>query len=78
MFEELIFSAACSQELCRKAPWWDCSAAKQSKQWCFLLLCKATQRHGLSDVHLGVCGALSLSSNCLKTIGAFSLKHWCS
>lgn len=37
MFEELIFCAARSQELCRKASRGDCSVAKQRKQRCCLL-----------------------------------------
>ena len=66
MFVESIFCAAHSQELCRKAAWWDGGVAKQKKQQCSLLLCNAAKGHSLSNVHLGTYGALSLSSNCLQ------------
>lgn len=64
MFEELIFCAAHSQELSRKASCWDCCIARWRKQRPFLLLCNIVKRHGLSNVHLGIYSALNLPSNC--------------
>lgn len=74
IFEELIFCAARSQELCRKGSWWDCGITKQREQQWFLLLCNDAKGHGLSNVPLGIYGVLSLSPAC-KTGGALGLKY---